>query len=308
MARALAPGATVTLEFTVTNTGDISGTQDITLEASNGTTQTVDQVTGLTVDNGNTSSPLTLTWDIPSDKALGSYTLSVNSNDASDSIGITLREPDTVALAEAEADFFFPLDEGSGTTVNETITDSQLLFTQDPTSWVSGSQFVRGTALDIPLTSTEDQGILFDNPVTSTDITLFTINTVSQTDGFADIITIRDMGIRTRSTSTEFQIKANTDGSLVSGVSGTGVDTPDSNAVYVFVARRSGTDYTFNIYNPDGSEVGSSTGTTTNGAAFEIDDIALTSDRVAHTADTSLIITREITDQEIQELISNLLQ
>lgn len=98
MARDLAPGATVTLEFTVTNTGDISGTQDITLEASNGTTQTVDQVSGLTVDSGITSSPLTLAWDIPTDQAKGDYELCVNTNDGSECNQYTLRDPTAFEL------------------------------------------------------------------------------------------------------------------------------------------------------------------------------------------------------------------
>ena len=81
MVRTLAPGATVNLEVTVENTGGLDDTQDILLSARNGGTQTVDQVTGLSLTSGQTSNVLSLTWDIPQDQALDTYDLVVVTED-----------------------------------------------------------------------------------------------------------------------------------------------------------------------------------------------------------------------------------
>lgn len=81
MARALAPGTTVNLEVTVTNSGGLDDTQDVLLSARNGGSQTVDQVTGLTLTSGETSNVLNLTWSIPQDQALDTYDLVVVTED-----------------------------------------------------------------------------------------------------------------------------------------------------------------------------------------------------------------------------------
>lgn len=133
----IAPGDTVEVDFSVTNSGELEDTQDVVLVSENGSRMNVDRIQDVTLQpDGSTTG--TLVWeDVPE----GSYTLYAETDDASDSITVSaITIPDL-------GDYQWHVDAGSGTTldpdlgsVSGTLADSSM--------WISASEAVGGYALD----------------------------------------------------------------------------------------------------------------------------------------------------------------
>jgi hypothetical protein len=112
-------GEDLTIDYDVTNTGDLSGTQDITLNISGiGTNLDIDN--SVTLDGGEPASG-TLTYTTQDGDA-GSYTATVASENDSETTPVTIDEPAffNVAINSTNS----PVDEGETLLVNGTVTNT----------------------------------------------------------------------------------------------------------------------------------------------------------------------------------------
>jgi len=133
-------GETVDVECTVTNTGEVEETQDITLEVD-GSEEDSEEVT---LDNGSTAE--TLTWNTSSLDS-GSHTLTVSSDDDQDQIqNIEIQEP--VVEFNSEITDVFNNDNDNPTTDTDWDTDVDYEITNEGNT--TGTREVRYSTTDMP--------------------------------------------------------------------------------------------------------------------------------------------------------------
>ena len=179
------PGDTVTVDATIENTGDATGTQPIVFDELGGVQ--IDETT-LTLDPGESAS-LTFTWQTPED-AEGSTTLAVSSDDDTDTAIVEFRDvPDPGPFFEVTIDdATSPVTAGEAVDVSATVentgteTDTQDIVLRD----FDGN--VVDTISDVTLEPGESTTLEFTWQTTEEDAETGTLEVASDDD--SDTITI----------------------------------------------------------------------------------------------------------------------
>jgi len=138
-------GDTLEVDYSVENTGDGTGDQDIRLKVQQALEDTDANVV---LDPGQTATG-TLQWPTEDGDAVTDALAEALTDDTSDSITVTVERaiPDSAV-------YRWPVDEGSGQTLTDELqsTDINLTFS----TWTTGSQYVGGAAID--LDGADDEG------------------------------------------------------------------------------------------------------------------------------------------------------
>ena len=144
-------GDTLVVDYEVSNTGDKTGTQDITLEIED---VLKDTDAGVRVLANRTGSG-TLEWVTDSGETAQDYTATVLSAD--DSATQTVTVEDTDAIPDS-VDYYWPVDEGSGSTLSPDVGDVEI--TLNGPTWVSDSKYGGGSAIQFD--GADDWAVLAD--------------------------------------------------------------------------------------------------------------------------------------------------
>jgi len=136
------PGDTVFVDFDVTNTGAQSGTQTITFTRENGSTVTLDELTGLTLDPSQSSSDQFIFESDPNTELTGQ--LCVASDNDQDCVPISLTTQATTSIEDFEDDDVTDWTNVSGSNI-QTVQSTDGGASAPEGSFMSRSQVSTGT-------------------------------------------------------------------------------------------------------------------------------------------------------------------
>lgn len=240
-------GETVSIDYTIENTGSASGTQDVTVDINNSVgTVTTDSIS---LSSGGTTTN-TASWNTAESQTPQSYTVSVSSkNNSIDALTTIQRPTYTVNIDNVNG----PVSQGDTVQVDYTIENTSPVEDQQDITFEANSS-VQDSITDLELTSGE----------TSSDTFEWTTNS-SLSPGDYDVTVSSETGSQTQSVTvnssvpvidptTESPDKTVSDSGPTSGCSTT-VNTSDYNSAVVTVSGGSGGDGD-GAYSGDGADGG----------------------------------------------------
>ncbi|MDZ7730549.1 MAG: hypothetical protein U5K37_06030 [Natrialbaceae archaeon] len=176
-------GDTLSVDADVTNTGDLAGTQDITLAVDGAVdSQSVNLA-------GGASTSVTLEWDTANGDA-GNYTATVSSDNDSDSTAVSVEEPPEPAFFDvAITGTNSPVEEGDTLTVDADVSNTgDLSDTQDVTLAVNGDV----DSQSVSLAGGDSTSVTLEFATSSGDAGNYTATVSSENDSDSTAVTVEE--------------------------------------------------------------------------------------------------------------------